>query len=90
LLACFLPSFLPSLLQNQSQSRFATDGQSVSQSVSQSILELRPFGTHDQILVLDKTIVFLSWGFPSVERTGLSCNSLQSLSVSSDIYICRF
>jgi hypothetical protein len=56
--------------QIQSHSYFATDGRSVSQpvsesisqpasqSVSQSVLEFSPSGTHDQILVVVKTVHF--------------------------------
>jgi len=40
---------------SQSQSYFETD----SQSVSLAILTLSPSGTHDQILIVVKTIAFL-------------------------------
>jgi hypothetical protein len=62
-------------------SYFATDGRSVSQSVSQSVLALSPSGTRDQILAVVKTVAVLSWGVLPDDRTGLSCNRSQSLSV---------
>jgi len=45
-------------------------------TVSQSVLALSPSGTHDQILVVVKTVAVLF-----VERAGLSCNRLLYLSV---------
>jgi hypothetical protein len=66
-----LPNYL-------SISHFTTDGESV--------LELRPSGTHDQILVLVRTVSILSWSVLPVERTGLSCNKLQCFAVLAYIY----
>jgi len=81
-------------LIRQSQSYFTNNGRSVSQSVSQSVLALSPSGTHDHILIVVKTVAGLFVMGHPVERTSLSCDRSQSLSVSSDIYsdvyICTF
>jgi len=55
-------------------------------TVGQSVIQLGvdPSGTHDQILVAVKTIMYLFVvGRSSVERTGLTCNA--SLSCTSHL-----
>jgi hypothetical protein len=76
-----------------SQTHFTTGSQSVGQSVSQSVLSLIPSGSHDQILILVKTVAVLfviGRHVIPVERAGLSCNTSHSLSVLSDTFICTF
>jgi hypothetical protein len=53
----------------------------VSQSVSPSVLALSPPGNHDHIVAVVKTFVALLSGTSLIDRTGLSCNRSQSLSV---------
>jgi len=64
--------------------------QSASQPASQSVLALGPSGSHDQILVVIKWVAnffFFRGRILPVERTGLSRNKSQYLSVSSNKYI---
>jgi len=73
---------LNNVIVTSSQSHFTTDSHSVNMSVR---LGAEPLWFWSRQLRF-----CLSWGVLSDERTGLSCNSSQSLSVSSNIHICTF
>jgi hypothetical protein len=67
-----------------SQSHFTTNGQAVLPSWCRA-----PLGPMTRFWLWSKQLPFcLSWGVHPLERTRFSFNRSQSLSVSSDIYIC--
>jgi hypothetical protein len=73
-----------------SQSGRQTDRQTVSQSGCPS-WRWAPLGLMTRFWLWSRQLLFcFSWGFLSVERTYLSCNSSQSLSVSISLYVCAF
>jgi len=56
-------------------------------TITQSVLASILSGTHDHMLVVVRTVAVFSWSVLPVERTGLSCNRSQFLSLSINIYL---